>query len=193
MPNILTGNHASHSDFILSDNAIKQHKGLYCLNDLHKASGGNPKHRPSLFLRNKDTKELIKAIDEHYQPQSTNMCFDTQDQNTNLGFEIKSTAYEVIHGGNEQGVYACRELVYAYASWIDKRFYLLVLQTFDRVLNHFSTISDEVHALTRLSNQMRDNGSIAGFVLNKCKYKKTVDNALQKAIDKQQLKLALGE
>lgn len=192
MPNI-SHNQASHSDFILSDNAIKQHKGLYCLNDLHKASGGNPKHRPSLFLRNKDTKELIKAIDEHYQPQSTNMCFDTQDQNTNLGFEIKSTAYEVIHGGNEQGVYACRELVYAYASWIDKRFYLLVLQTFDRVLNHFSTISDEVHALTRLSNQMRDNGSIAGFVLNKCKYKKTVDNALQKAIDEQQLKLALGE
>lgn len=193
MPNILTGNHASQSDFILSDNAIKQRKGLYCLNDLHKASGGNPKHRPSLFLRNKDTKELIKAIDEHHQPQSTNLCFDIQDQNPNLGFEIKSTAYEVIHGGNEQGVYACRELVYAYASWIDKRFYLLVLQTFDHVLNRFATISDEVHALTRLSNQMRDNGSIAGYVLNKCKYKKTVDNALQQAIDKQQFKLGLGE
>lgn len=176
MPNI-SHNQASHSDLILSDTAISQLDGLYCLNDLHRLSGNQPKHRPTEFLRSEFAKPLLAELERKFK-----VC------------KIPTPYLQTIIGkGKRQGTYACRELVYAYASWIDKRFYLLVLQTFDRVLNHFSTISDEVHALTRLSNQMRDNGSIAGFVLNKCKYKKTVDNALQKAIDKQQLKLALGE
>lgn len=193
MPNILTGKHASQSDLILSDNAIKQRKGLYCLNDLHKASGGNPKHRPSLFLRNKDTKELIQAIDEHHQPQSTNMCFDTQDQNPNLGFEIKSTAYEVIHGGNEQGVYACRELVYAYANWIEPRFYLMVLQVFDRVVNPQMTYTNQLNVLLQDLSDVTKSLSFAGRFL--CVGGKQVKPAIQKQIDvvldKQQLKLGL--
>jgi hypothetical protein len=42
---------------------IKQaSEGRYCLNDLHKAAGGEQRHQPRYFLVNDSTKELIEAI-----------------------------------------------------------------------------------------------------------------------------------
>lgn len=34
------------TDLIILDKPIRQQNGLYCLNDLHKASGGENKNRP---------------------------------------------------------------------------------------------------------------------------------------------------
>jgi len=85
---------------------IRQHDGLYSLNDLHRASGGEPKNRPSLFLVNEQAKALITEI-------------------VNAG----NPAFETTRG-KYGGTYACKELVIAYAAWISAAFQLKVIRVF---------------------------------------------------------------
>lgn len=51
------------SDLIILEKPIRQQNGLYCLNDLHKASGGASKHRPNQWLRNEKTIEFIEYLE----------------------------------------------------------------------------------------------------------------------------------
>ena len=37
-------------------------EGRFCLNDLHKAAGGEKAHQPSDFLRQQKTQELITEL-----------------------------------------------------------------------------------------------------------------------------------
>ena len=90
---------------------IRTLDGLFSLNDFHKASGENPSQRPSLFIRNNQTKDLILEIEKD---QSTNLCL----------------AQKSIKGGLNAGVWACEELVIAYAMWISPAFHLIVLRAF---------------------------------------------------------------
>lgn len=92
--------------------AIKQDKkGLFCINDIHKAAGGKNKHKPSYWLSNQLTKELIAEI------------------SSDGGIPLS-----VVRGGLNQGTYVCKELVYAYAMWINAKFHLHVIRTFDEVI-----------------------------------------------------------
>lgn len=92
-------------------------EGRYCLNDLHKASGGERKNEPSLFLTNKQTQELIQELSVTGNPVS--------DKINNL------EPIKIIRGfGVEQGTYVVEDLVYAYAMWISAAFNLKVIRTF---------------------------------------------------------------
>lgn len=96
---------------------IRTLDNLYSLNDLHVASGGETKHRPSLFARNEQTKELISEIEGSENERSTKTIF----------------ALKTIRGGKDislQGIWACEELVLAYAMWISPKFHLVVLRAF---------------------------------------------------------------
>lgn len=116
-------------NLIISNQAISQHNGLFSLNDLHKVSGGADKHRPTWFLRNQETKELIAEIESENQ-----------------------IAYHTINGGNHRGTYVCRELVYAYAMWISPKFHLMVIRAFDRM-----TKGEHIPCLSKpQSNQLSD-------------------------------------
>jgi len=105
----------------IMDIAVRVLDGLYSLNDLHRASGGNPKHKPANFMRVDATKGLITEIGR---------CSDMSNG-------IKSTAYKTVQGGNSKnkGTWVCKELVYSYAMWISPKFALTVIRTFDAVVN----------------------------------------------------------
>jgi len=47
---------------IIDNVAICEQGGLYCLNDLHKISGGELKHKPVEFLRLDSTQELLSEL-----------------------------------------------------------------------------------------------------------------------------------
>lgn len=97
----------------ISNVAIRQtENNLYNLNDLHKAAGSEHRHRPNNWLQNAQTKDLIAEIEAE-----------------------GGKACEVINGGKNRGTYACKELVYAYATWISAKFFLLVIRTFDAVVS----------------------------------------------------------
>ncbi|EOY8363131.1 KilA-N domain-containing protein [Salmonella enterica subsp. salamae] len=90
-------------------------QGRYCLNDLHRAAGGEDRHKPSNFMRMDSTRELCAEIDR---------CSD-----------VSIGCIETIRGGNGQGTYVSREVVFAYAMWISPAFHLKVIRTFDAVVN----------------------------------------------------------
>ena len=85
-------------------------EGRYCLNDLHKASGGDNAKRPSLWLANKQARELIDEL-------SKNSCLGQQ--------VVKS-----VRGGTNPGTFAHELLAVEYAGWISASFRLQVNQTF---------------------------------------------------------------
>jgi len=86
--------------------AIRARNGLYSLNDLHRASGGDIKHRPNQFLRNEQTQALVAAL-----------------------LEERISAFTTTRG-RYASTYACRELVIAYAAWISSAFHLKVIRVF---------------------------------------------------------------
>ena len=103
------------SNLTILNNSIRQSDNLYSLTDLHRASGGEQKHKPALFLSNQQTKELILEIESESE----------------VG--IPTSAVKTVRGGSDiskQGTYACEELMLAYAMWISPKFHLVVLRAF---------------------------------------------------------------
>lgn len=96
----------------IADTAIRTDKaGRYCLNDLHRAAGGDAKDQPANWLRIDRTKELIAELEREI-PQKR-------------GMESRKGV----------GTFVVKELVYAYAMWISPRFHLQVIRTFDAAVN----------------------------------------------------------
>ncbi len=98
----------------IANTAIRQDThGRYCLNDLHKAAGGNQKHQPRYWLANQQTKDLIAEL------------------KTDSGIPLS-----VLKGGSGmQGTYVVKELVYAYAMWISAKFHLAVIRAYDALVS----------------------------------------------------------
>lgn len=111
-------------------------EGRFSLNDLHRASGGEDKNKPSNFLRSEQTQKLIKAI---------NRCSDSSSGRSSDSMSALSTK----EGGKNQGSYGVKELVYAYANWISADFYLRMIRTFDAVATGKIGINQQDRALTQ--------------------------------------------
>ena len=111
--------------------AIRQDRfGRFMVNDLHKASGNNPNYRPSKWLRTKQTKETIAALNAESDPQIRGDS--KHSQSPNMGFGVQSVS--VVRGGEWNGVYVCWELVYDYAMWISPAFKIKVIRAFHAMM-----------------------------------------------------------
>lgn len=84
-------------------------QGRFSINDLHRAAGGEDRHKPGHWLAIQQTKELIAEIETGGIP-----------------------AVSRIEGRNG-GTYGSKELVYAYAMWVSAKFHLQVIRTFDAI------------------------------------------------------------
>lgn len=100
------------SNLTILNNSIRQLDNLYSLTDLHRASGGEQKHKPVLFLSNQQTKELISEIE------------------IEVKVGIPTSVVKTVRGGKNPSTYACEELMLAYAMWISPKFHLIVLRAF---------------------------------------------------------------
>ena len=84
--------------------SVRQFDNLYSLNDLHKASGGEPRHKPSNWLQNKQTTDLIA--------------------------EIEIAGIPAIQKKQGLGTFVSKELVVHYGMWISPAFSLKVIRAF---------------------------------------------------------------
>lgn len=145
---------AENSNLVIADTAIHTVDGLYSLNDLHKASGGLKKYKPSNFMRNAEVQELIAEI----------------EQVSNLRLDKRTVAYKIIHGGKNNGTYVCKELVYRYAMWISPKFSLAVIRTFDNLVQQQLTqnysLIDQYNKAVLEFEKFSDMASNAGRMLN---------------------------
>lgn len=128
--------------------------GRYCLNDLHRAAGAYDKHKPAFWLRNEQAVQLVTELQISNSPMEQPV--------------------QVIRGGNDQGTYVCKELVYAYAMWISASFSLKVIRTFDSAVSQPSPVAnpsaDKMQAGVILLEFMRKELNLSNSsVLGACK------------------------
>lgn len=104
---------------VIANVGIKQDEaGRYCLNDFHKASGNEQKHRPKYWLESSQTNELIGELEQELSEGGNPPSIEKQP-------------VKVIKGGIKQGTYVVKELVYAYAMWISAKFHLHVIRAYE--------------------------------------------------------------
>lgn len=114
--------------------------GRYCLNDLHKAAGGEVIHAPAQFFRTASTQALIEELSN---------CA-----------EMHITPWVAQRGFNG-GTYVVKELVYAYAMWISPAFNLKVIRAFDRLQTQGVAVADHA-AEDLLKNPLKYLEAIIG-------------------------------
>jgi hypothetical protein len=110
-------NHKPHNALTVGAVQVREEDGMYSLNDLHLASGGAQRHTPAKFIRLEQAKLLIEQIESFPEVDSNQM-------------PKKASAIRVFNGGTNPGTWACREMVIAYAAWINAAFHLKVIRVF---------------------------------------------------------------
>lgn len=159
-------------DLQISDKKISCEDGLYLLRDIYNAGDFPPHKKPTFFLRNSTTKELLSVISDDM-------------------LRIKK--------GKNGGVWGSKELVCSYAMWLSPEFYLKVMRTFlsvaDGELMKAAEIANTEKSKRAIANMalsyIKYNGSFfsdeekALAVINECK--KVDDFIFEKMRDKVQL------
>lgn len=102
--------------------------GRYCLNDLHRAAGGESRHQPAFFIRRNETEELVAELINSANSQG----FDSVGRGASANSQTPPLV--TVNDGFANGTYAVKELVYAYAMWISARFHLEVIRAYDRLV-----------------------------------------------------------
>lgn len=116
-------------------------EGRYSLNDLHKAAGGKQRHQPRYFLANSQAKELIAELASEGD---------------------SGNPLSVHRGGQRQGTFVCKELVYAYAMWISPAFMLKVIRAYDAAQTSIESAWEQMRLLEKEDAASFARASIGG-------------------------------
>lgn len=121
----------------IASTSIRQDEhGRFCLNDLHKASGGE-KHKLLNWFRSQQTQELIAEIER-----------DTLIAHFRA-IEAKAGRYG--------GTYVVEELAFAYAMWVSPKFHLTVIRAFKQMITSGRPAAAPTHDLSTIPrSQMLD-------------------------------------
>ncbi|MCL1861809.1 MAG: KilA-N domain-containing protein [Proteobacteria bacterium] len=103
-------------------------EGRYCLNDLHKAAGYSPNHRPSKWLRHKRTQNLIAEFSKPNKPENGLIVHGSNKREFALIPPVTEAA-------KNTPTYVIKPLVYAYAAWVSPAFERFVYEVFDAVMS----------------------------------------------------------
>ena len=124
--------HSAHAEQALSPVSVcgveisRDADGRFSLNDLHRAAGGESRHRPNYWLGLEQTQALIEEIRKPLNIVTAGIPAVTE----NKGLE----PVKVVNGGRSPGTFVVRELVYGYAMWVSPPFHLHVIRTFDALV-----------------------------------------------------------
>jgi prophage antirepressor-like protein len=117
---------------------IRYHDGLLSLNDLHRASGGDKKHKPERFLGLGSTKKFIKEIFYNLKVMLPEL-FSDQEWNDSI---IQTYLLLDFSASGHGDTYVCSDLATTYATWISSKFGL-------KVKAHIQAYCDEWQAAMR--------------------------------------------
>ena len=176
----------------MQEMSIAEHKvkintnGLYSLNDLHKAAGeSSDKNRPSEFLRRDSIVDLIAEINKSNCGSNPELAIETR-------------------AGRYGGTFVCKELVYAYAMFVDAAFHLKVIRAFDNseqmkrstdslaadVRMHSKAIIQKIDNTTVTLSELKEHGSNwSAYGASIKKAKQETISELKTLQDKIQMKL----
>ncbi len=131
-------NNSNNSSLFIDDILIRQDsEGRYCLNDLHKAAGGEKKHQPSDWLRNQQTKDLVKALYLSLYPGVENCD------------SYSESLVKVIVGGSSGGGSWVHPILFLdYARWLSPSLYVSVITAYHNAID-----SNAVFELPTIANQ----------------------------------------
>ncbi|QKE37386.1 KilA-N domain-containing protein [Ferrovum myxofaciens] len=133
---------AQHNGLTIAETVIRQDaEGRYCINDLHRAAGGEARHRPTQWLRTKIATDLVEEL------ENSDALISASEQNQSVS---------VTKGGDGiQGTYVVKELVYAYAMWISAAFHLKVIRAYDALVT--KPVEEEL--------KLNDPAALRGYLL----------------------------
>lgn len=100
---------------------VRGKDGLYCLNDIHRASGGSVAKKIREWLKLASTKRLIEYLSGREFHPGQNCC-----------------CIQRVQEGRSLNTYADKIVVYSYAMWVDISFHVAVVEAFDAL------VSDEI-------------------------------------------------
>jgi len=141
-PQTLPGNfaHIITPHIVFGDIDIRQDaQGRYCLNDLHKAAGGEGKCQPNRWFRIGRTKALISKF------LTPKMASENAPSDA-----ISGVAPVTVESVGKPSIYVIKPLVYNYAAWVSPDFERFVYEVFDAVMS--AAAAEQQRGFTALFN-----------------------------------------